>query len=208
MKEILCFLNSYSGAFTVIVTAIYTLATIAILRANGKSAKAAKEQVAEMQRQYNEINRARIEVEVIYERRVVYGLRFVNNGSLTAQDVKISLEQSFIDSISESDFANQLIKQKDKACIIGTGQHYDLFIGSNKYRQNPNKVPVQGTVSYSSNNTEYSTEFYIDMENYAQFYSIASEEEDFYKEIKAQTTELKSIDNSICKLTEAIKKGK
>ena len=207
MEMIMCFLDEHSSALTVIVTAIYTLTTIAILLANRKAAKAAKEQVLEMQRQFVENCRARIEVEVIFERRCFYGLRFVNNGMLTAQNVRISFEQSFIDSIEESNFAENLAKQKDKTCIIGTDQHYDIFIGTSKYRQNPNKVPAQGTVYYNSNGTEYNTVIYVDMENYATFYSITSEEEDIRNETKAQTSALINIDNSICKLIEEIQKG-
>ena len=208
MGKIICFLNTYSGALTVIVTAIYTFATVAILRANGKSAEAAKEQVAEMRRQYDENNRARIEVEVIYERRWTYGLRFVNNGPLTAQDVRIYIAQDFIDSIPEASFAANLAKQREKKCIIGVGQHYDIFIGTNKYRQCENKVPAHGTVEYRSNDIEYSTEFFIDMENYATFYSITSDQEEYYKQIKNQTAELKNINEALVNLVEAVKKRK
>ena len=50
----------------VIVTGIYVVATIFICWANIKSAKASKEQLCEMQRQYTEANRPIIEVEFHY----------------------------------------------------------------------------------------------------------------------------------------------
>lgn len=52
MKEILCFLNNNSGALTVLVTAIYTVATIAILIANFISARAANKQITTSHKQY------------------------------------------------------------------------------------------------------------------------------------------------------------
>lgn len=54
MKEILCFLNNNSGALTVLVTAIYTVATIAILIANSISARAANKQITTSHKQYRD----------------------------------------------------------------------------------------------------------------------------------------------------------
>jgi len=118
----------------VIITGIYVIATIIICWANIKSANASKEQLEEMQKQYAETNRPLIELEFQYNRRTWYIARFVNHGNLTAQRVKISLDQAFIDSVPEESFRNELERIKGKECIIGVGQHYDLFIGGNKLR--------------------------------------------------------------------------
>ena len=88
----------------VIITGIYVVATIFICWANIKTAKASKEQLKEMQRQFAEANRAEIEVEFHYLRRTWYVVRFVNRGEKTAQHVKISVAQSFIDSLPEESF--------------------------------------------------------------------------------------------------------
>lgn len=129
----------------VIITGIYVIATIFICWANFKSANASKEQLKEMQKQYAETNRPLIELEFHYSRRTWYIARFVNHGNMTAQRVKISLEQAFIDSLPEESFRNELERIKGKECIIGVGQHYDLFIGSNKLRGNPNMTQLTGT---------------------------------------------------------------
>lgn len=55
-----------------------------------------------------------------------------NHGKLTAQNVNIQLDQAFIDSLPNENIRSMLNKQKDKKCIIGVGQHYDLYIGSNE----------------------------------------------------------------------------
>ena len=162
----------------VIITAIYVIATIFICWANFKAANASKAQLAEMKKQYEEDMRPYIEAELIYERRMWYAVRFINHGRYTAQHVKINLSQAFIDSLPEENIRTLLNKQKDKECIIGVGQHYDLFIGSNKLRGNPNMTPVTGVVTYQSNGSQYTTDLYIDLANYMVFFSINSDHED------------------------------
>lgn len=60
----------------VVLTAIYVLATILICYYNYGATKASGDQAAEMRRQYEEDNRPYITVELIYERKAFYGLRF------------------------------------------------------------------------------------------------------------------------------------
>ena len=85
-----------------------------------------------MQRQYTEVNRPIIEVEFHYIQKTWYVVRFVNHGNKTAQHVKIHLESVFIDSLPEQSIRKEKerIKEriKERECIIGVGQHYDLFL--------------------------------------------------------------------------------
>lgn len=126
------------------ITFIYVVATCIICSFNHQSAKASREQLVEMRKQYQEENRANIEVEFRYERRTWYVIRFINHGKLTAQNVSIQLTQEFISSLPKENIRSMLNKQKDKKCIIGVGQHYDLYIGGNELRGNPNMIPVTG----------------------------------------------------------------
>lgn len=177
----------------VIVTGIYVVATIFICRANIKSAKASREQLKEMQRQYAEANRPNIETEFHYLKRACYILRFVNHGEKTAQHVKISLDQDFIDSLPEVSFRKELERVKEGECIIGVGQHYDLFIGSNYLRGNPNMKPLTGTVEYEAQGNSYKSDIFVDLEHYLTFYSTTTDEEDLVKSIKKVSEELKVI---------------
>ena len=68
-----------------------------------------------------------------------------------------------------------------------------MFIGSNKYRDNPHKVPAKGVVKYISDGHPYESEFDIDLENYATIFSVNSEQEDLADRIKTQTSVLKEI---------------
>ena len=177
----------------VIITGIYVIATIFICWANMKTAKVSKEQLEEAQRQFAETNRPVIELEFHYIRRTWYIVRFSNRGKLTAQHVKINLEQGFVDSLPEEAMRRELERIKGKECIIGAGQHYDLYIGSNQFRGNPNMKPLTGTIEYESQGKTYQSDLFVDMEHYMTFFSSTTDEEDLLKSVKKIADELESI---------------
>lgn len=181
----------------VVLTGIYVVATIIICYFNYGSTKAAREQTAEMRRQYQEENRPYITVELIYERKTFYGLRFSNHGKRLANHVAIQLKQAFIDSISEAAFKRALERSQGKECIIGIGQHYDLYFGSNEFRAKAEKEPLAGVVTYQDSGHKYSEDFIIDFDAYATFYSINTDADDFLKEIKGQAKALKGINANL-----------
>ena len=156
----------------VIITLIYVVATIIICWANIKSSKASKEELAEMKRQYAENNRPRIEIEFCYERRTWYIVRFVNHGKLTAQHVKIELDEEFIDSLPDQVIKDVLLKQKNKESIIGVEQHYDLYIASNALQGFPNIKPVTGKLTYQDESRCYESDIYILIWNTIQHFSL------------------------------------
>ena len=197
IAPIIDWINDYSGALTVIITLVYVVATVLIWMANYKSAQVAKDQLEESKRQYIESNRPIVEVDFLYERRVWYIVRFSNHGRRTAQRVRIDLDQEFIDCLSEPKFASILEGQKNKECIIGVDQHYDLYIGSNELRKNPNKRPVTGRISYQCDEKTYTSEIYIDLNNYMTFFSTNTDHDDLSKAIKDNTAALKGIRASI-----------
>lgn len=178
----------------VVITFVYVVATALICYANFKSAKASKAQLEEMQKQYDEENRPYITTEVIYEKRAFYGLRFTNHGKRIANHVTIDLEDSFINCLKDS-HKQMLRKQKGKSCIIGIGQHYDMFIGSNELRRKEDLPLARGTISYESQGKKYHEEFTIDLKNYMTFFSVYSYDEDILNAIKQQNNELRKISN-------------
>lgn len=177
----------------VIITGVYVIATIFICLANIKAANASKEQLQEVQKQFAETNRPNIELEFHYNRRTWYIARFVNRGNLSAQHVKINLDQEFINSLSEESMRKELERIKGKECIIGAGQHYDLYIGSNQLRENPNVKQLTGTITYESQGKNYQSDLFVDLEHYMTFYSSTTDEEDLLKSIKKISDELKDI---------------
>lgn len=189
----------------VALTAAYVIATILICYFNYRSAKASKEQAEEMKRQYDAENRPYITAELIYERKSFYGLRFTNYGRRIANHVSIQFEQGFIDSIIEPTFKSLLEKQKGRECIIGIGQHYDLFFGTNEFRDNPNKAPLAVHIVYSNGEKTYTDDLYIDFDTYATFFSVNSDTDVLLKEMKAQAKELKRISESLTSIASKFK---
>lgn len=159
----------------VIITLVYVIATIFICAANVKSAKAAREQTEEMKKQFSAINRPNVSAEIVYLKRMFWVLRFVNNGNQVSYSTKIILDEEFINSVDD-DYKGPLKELKNKVCTLGVNQHYDIFFGSNEYRDLPNKKNIKGTIiSYDVGGKEYSESFEIEIENYVTFYSTTSE---------------------------------
>ena len=181
----------------IIITGIYVFATIAIFIANHQSAKATKDQLLEMKRQYEEGNRPYIEAELHYVRKAFYIIRFVNHGRFTAKHVSINLDEAFINSLPEIKFKQCLEKQRGKECIIGVGQHYDLYIGSNKLRGNSDWRPITGEIKYQSNGKSYTSPLYIDLENHMTFFSTNTDRDDIINALKDNIKALYDIRNSV-----------
>ena len=192
----------------VAITFVYVVATIFILKANNKSAEATKQQLEEMRKQYNEENRPILDLEFCYERKTWYIVRIINRGKYTARHTKIILKQDFIDSLPEEAFRNTLEKIKGKECLIGAGQHYDLYIGSNALRGNPRMHPVEGEIIYQANGKEYVDEIYVDLENYMTFLSSTTYEDDLLKAIRETSHELKNITNELKSINAGISSEK
>lgn len=188
----------------VLITAVYVIATCFICWANIKSANASKAQLAEMQRQFYAANRPIVTVEIIYEKRLWWGLRFSNRGTQTAFNTEIELCDSFIDSLPDERFRNAVSSNNGKIRTIGVGQHYDLFFARNDYRKVENKPAIVGKIRYRGNDSAvYVEDFCIEMQDYAVFYSIPSETEDLVSGIEKQTDVLKRIQFTL----EAIAEG-
>ena len=184
----------------VVITLVYVIATVMICVANFKSVAASKLQLHELQEQYKKNNRPRVDVEFIYEKRQFFGLRFVNHGNMTAQKVSTDFDDAFIDSLDEKHFKHILKRAKDKECVIGVGQHHDIYIGSKKLRDNQAKNVASGIVKYSYNGEKYETKFSIDVDNYMSIYTVKSEQEELIhimqeqnKLLQQQNEELKAV---------------
>lgn len=184
----------------VVITIVYVIATIAIFVTNHKNTKAAQESILEMRREFDEANRPLVEVELLYLQKAFLALRFINHGSRTAYNVKIKLSQDFIENLDEKPWRGEVKKQEGKECIIGVGQHYDLFFGDNNYLHRDIRKPATGLIEYESGGKVYTDEFMIDLERYMTIYSVTTDDEKLRKLIHEQNIELKGIKKQIEKM--------
>lgn len=157
---------------TIILAAITSITTILMCIANYKSAKATREQVKEMQRQFEELNRPYINVEVSYVKSIFIALKFVNNGKSIANNVEIHFSKDFLNSLE--DYMKTMLEVDDKkTCIIGVNQSYIIYLGDYDHIKNNCKVPASGDLIYYSNGKKYVEEFTIDLSKYKTFYSVS-----------------------------------
>ena len=184
----------------VLITLVYVVATIFICWANFKSAKFSKEQVREMQKQFEENNRPYVETELIFVKRAFYGLRFINNGNIVANNVRVELSSDFVDSLEPS-MRERIKKQEGKSCVIGAHQSYDLYFGTSKYLKENYKAPASGKINYFAKNKEYEENFSIDLENYMTIFSVNSDYEDVIELAKKYNSALKEIKHSVDNLS-------
>ncbi len=199
LERIVNYLDEHSNFFMLLVTAIYVIATILIYRANAKSNKLADKQLEEARKQYDEQNRPYIEVELIYERRQYWGFRFINNGRFTAQSVKINLDKAFINSLEQT-FSKMLKEQIGREIIIGAGQHYDLYFGTNEFRNNEDIGVAKGSICYSGKDKNYKSDFCVDVASYATIFSVESYEELIIKKLDKRLAKLNDIEEAIREL--------
>lgn len=182
------------------ITAVYVIATIFICSANIRSAKATREQVAEVKRQYEEEHRPYISYQFIFERRTTYGMRFTNYGRRVANHVQIKFNQEFLDSISKNQFSDKLNKQRGKEFTLGIGQSYDIYFGTDEFRNNLDMKPIIGEIQYEDTLTTYRETFEIDFEKYATIFSVNSPADDLHEDMKKQTMQLIRIAKGIEKI--------
>ena len=198
MCQALTFLDEHNGAVMVIITAIYVLATIGILFANLRSAKATREQLIESKRQYEEEHRPYIAYQIIFENRTWYGMRFTNCGRQIANHVQIKFDEDFLASLTNTPYVKDIYQLKDKELILGIGQSYDVFFGQDGFRENPYLKPITGEIIYGEQN-KYRETFYIDFARYATFYSVTNSADIFHKDMEKIIGELKAIEQKLKK---------
>ncbi len=200
MLEILKYLDDHSGSLTFLVTAVYVVATIFICRANINSAKATRDQLAEVKRQYEEEHRPYISYQFIFERRTFYGMRFTNHGRRVANHVKILLNEDFLKSLGTSQFVEPLKVLKDKEFSLGIGQSYDIFFGADEFRANPHKKPISGEILYQDMKVTYQESFEIDFAKYGTIFSVNTPADDFHEDMKKVVAELKKISSALYRI--------
>lgn len=192
----------------VVITFVYVVATIFICIANLRSAKATREQLAESKRQYDEENRAFITVSFIYERKAFYGLRFTNNGKRVAKHIHFNFKEEFIDSLVDNGYKNRIRSLSSRECLLGIGQSCDVFFGGDEFRENSNKLPIEGKVLYSDECSSYEEDFFIDFNNYAPIFTVDTDGEKIRDEMKKQTEIMGKIQLELRALNQAKKQEK
>lgn len=175
----------------IIITSVYVIATIFICYYNAQTAKATKQELEEIKNQFYQTNRPIVNYEVVYIRNSYYMLRLANNGSQTAYNLSISLNDESLSEIPNNIIREDLNRLKYTVRNLGVGQSYDIPIGTTK---DEIKFHLKGTICYNGINASiYCDDFDVDCSNYAPFYSYKSDNDDFKDILRSMNRELSLI---------------
>ena len=175
----------------IIITSVYVIATIVICYYNAQVAKVTKQELEELKKQFYQTNRPNVNYEVVHIRNSFFMIRFVNNGSHTAYNLSISLNEESLSDIPNDVIRKELNRIKTTVRNLGVGQSYDIPIGTTKDEIN---FHIRGKICYNGINASiYSDNFDIDCSNYAPFYSYKTDNDDFKEIYKNMNKELSLI---------------
>lgn len=187
----------------VIITAIYVVATILICIYNGKSAEAAKEQtyaakrqIEEMIKQYNESNRPMVTIRFEVIRSGLLCFILENIGPVAATDVQINLNTEFLDNI-EKYVEKSTLREITKSHLF-LSSHQKLYIplaGQQDYSKIA-EVVAEFNITY---NEKYSECTQINLWEYRFMLLYNSELEDISQHLKTIKTENKSFHEKLLK---------
>lgn len=198
IKQVITFLDDHSGSLTVLITAVYVLATVLICYANIKAANASQKQVAEMHRQFKESNRPYITCEYILKSRLFCGIRICNHGNMVAKNLTFSISKNFLNALQD----NYVIFSKlneSKYKLIGIGQEFDFFFSEVK---NQPKVPFELTIHYQSETDSFSETFCFDLSKQIPVFSVKAIEEKLLDTLENQQRSLGNITESLQSIAE------
>lgn len=173
----------------VAITAIYVIATIFICAANIRSANATKGQIAEMRRQFQEMNRPYITCEYVLGNRTFRGIRICNHGNMVAKSLIIRINDEFLDCINPARFLDFKNINSSKYAVIGIGQHFDFYFDDTTENIT---VPLIATITYDDDNgRSFSEQFTIDLSAQLPLMSVQSDVEKLTTAVMGITNELR-----------------
>lgn len=112
----------------VVVTAIYTVATIVICWANWRSSSAAQKQIETMILQYHDSKRARIAIRFDKKTPNDRSIVLENVGKEDADEVTMSIDEEFINAL-QTIWPNNLLRIGISSTIhIAAGQEFWFFV--------------------------------------------------------------------------------
>ncbi|MQM72214.1 MAG: hypothetical protein DUD26_06010 [Eubacteriaceae bacterium] len=192
------------------------LAAVISAVAAANSVSIAKKQLKESKIEFQKINRAFIEMEYFQE-NLYFGVRLTNHGNRTAINVKLSIDQDFIESIKQTIYQDILKEYNAKSFQIGVGQKYDIFIGKVENKRDPGLLPLKMHIYYEwkdsihreKNQSEalilksFEDDFEIDIKNYVTIYhnELNELEKKKVKSLENIHKDLEEINSNINKLS-------
>ncbi|MBR2471408.1 MAG: hypothetical protein IKB55_01870 [Clostridia bacterium] len=180
----------------VIITAIYVVATIFICIYNGHSAKAAKEQTEEMIAQYNSVNRPCVTVRFDVIRSGLLCFIIENEGPLPAKNVRISINEEFLNNIRDGEKEKLLNNLNDANFYLASKQKLTVLLGGTSDFNDISKEIAKINIAYN----DYKEYAEIDISQYAFMILYNSSLEDISQHLKTIKEEEKRYHKDLLKI--------
>lgn len=175
------------------ITAVYVIATVAICFANFKSAKATREQIAESQRQFEELSRAFVTVNFEIIRNGLFVLHIHNCGKRIATNVRIELPSEFINNMPEAWDKRHLSILKDSVFTLGIDQSLYIGMGASPQLKQISEQILDIALSYEDTARKYNERITIDLAQYFWALVYESPVEDARQELKSIAKSMKDM---------------
>ncbi|MEA4806170.1 hypothetical protein [Acetobacterium wieringae] len=148
----------------ILITLVYVIATIVICYFNGKSAKAAKEQIEEMIKQSEALNRAFVTVrfEVIKTGLMCFVIE--NNGLQSAYNLRVKLNEEFINNLPDAGDRDRMREMNNAVLYLVPRQKITSVIDTKLNFDEISKVVASFEIKY---NERYSDHIEIDISQYS-----------------------------------------
>ena len=187
----------------VIITAIYVVATILICIYNGKSAEAAKEQtfaakrqIEEMIKQFNETNRPVVTIRFDIIRSGLLCFVLENIGPVAATDIQIKINAPFLDNIEKYESRSTLREISKAHLFLSSNQKLYIPLAGQQDYSKIAEVPAEFVITY---NGKYSESTQIDLWQYRFMLVYNSELEDISQHLKKIEKENKGFHTKLLK---------
>lgn len=187
--------NTNQGFAMVLLTFVYVIATILICIFNYKSTKATNLQTEENKRQFEETNRAYVNVTFQILKNGLYTLCIENNGNKIAKNVNVDINESFIKNLKDNLAIQSINNLKKSYYTVGIGQKFYIFIGTVVNIEELCIETLNVNIKYEDCNRKYFEQNIIDFNQYKWMLANTSEIVDIRKNLEKIAVSIKNIEN-------------
>lgn len=159
--------NNFWSIMSSIGGIISAICAIIMAFLNDKTRKTAQEQTNEIKKQFQEENRPYITILPEFEKNLLF-LSIQNIGKKIAENVKINIDDNFINQLSKkNEIAYGHLKTLKKSNIaLGVGQKYITAPFNSDDLKSLTNSKMEVSISYKDYNKSYNQELEIDLSQY------------------------------------------
>lgn len=202
-QKMILLINENQGFLMVALTLVYVLATIAIFQSNNKSASASEKQTIEIKKQYEEMNRAKIDIKFEIIRGGLLCFVIENLGNKPAHNISINICEKFIQCLEDELSIKCIESINNGTFYLAVNQKITVFIGSKLKFDKIASTPAAFNIKY---NDKYEEKIIIDINQYSYMLIYNSPMEDISQHLQQMKEQQHSFQRNFLKQHETLSK--